>query len=150
MARNAVPLRAESRAALSAFFSDPSDCVLYVFIDKQSGNVKAQKMPPLAESCEGRVQYFFKDSDANLEGIPPLDLLQQSIFFGYLRADNAAQDLTWLVGQLCLPQVRHNQACPASLSKDLVSSLERFMGNMTDMANLAAGPMAIGSVCACV
>ena len=62
-----------------------------------------------------------------------------SIFFGYLRTANLVEDLTSLVGQLCLPEVRKNETWPASLSKDLVRSLERFMGNMTDMQNLSDG-----------
>jgi len=44
-----------------------------------------------------------------------------------------------MVRQLCLPQLRSNNTWPASVSKDLVSSLERYMANLTDLANVAAG-----------
>ncbi len=136
-------LSEESRAVIAAFFSEPVDSALYAYMDKDTCSVLVRNIPPVMSDTP--VQYFFKDSDAPLwnnaqgAGVPEVQLLPQSIFFGYLRTANLVEDLTSLVGQLCLPEVRKNKTWPASLSKDLVSSLERFMGNMTDMQNLADG-----------
>jgi len=133
-------LSEESRAAISSFVSDAYQDVLYAYHDKESGGVHVRKLPPTTDMCKSSVQYFLKDIDGGgLEGIPHPDMLQRRVFFGYLRADKLCEDLTALVSRLCLPQVRHNRTWPASLTKDLVGSLERFMGNMTDIANLSAG-----------
>ncbi len=133
-------LSEESRAAISSFVSDAFQDVLYAYQDNETGGLHVRKLPPTADMCKSGVQYFLKDTDgAVLEGIPHPDMLQRCVFFGYLRADKLCEDLTSLVSRLCLPQVRHNKSWPASLTKDLVGSLERFMGNMTDIANLSAG-----------
>ena len=131
----------ESRAAISTFLSDASENVIFAYLDKESGGLHVRKTPPTADMCKSRVQYFLKDTEESVTctDVPHPDMLQRSVFFGYLRADKLCEDMTALVSRLCLPQVRHNKTWPASLTKDLVGSLERFMGNMTDMANLAAG-----------
>jgi hypothetical protein len=68
--------------------------------------------------------------------------LTQTVFYGTI-GKNAAESLTKLVGNFFMPEIRGNKTWPASLTKDLVGSVERFMGNMTDMANLAAGKTAL-------
>ena len=137
-----APLDAESRAVVAKFFADASnkDVALYAYKDKESERICVRNVPPLVNTGETHlVQYFFKDSEYNFEGIPHVQSLQQSIFFGYIRTGNAMEDLTSMVRQLCLPQLRSNHTWPASVSKELVSSLERYMANLTDLANVAAG-----------
>jgi len=101
------PLSETSRAVVAAFFTEPNDSAVYAYVDKDSGSVHVRNVAPVA--CDTPVQYFFKDSDAAAwnpaQGIPEVQQLAQSIFFGYLRTEDLAEDVTSLVGQLCLPQV---------------------------------------------
>jgi dynein heavy chain len=132
-------LSEESRSIISDFFVRSAETVLYAFVDKASGTVSVSKSPPAPGRCDELVQYFFKDSDAPLAGVPTVHQLQHSVFFGYLRMDNLAADLTSLVGQLGLQQVRNNKTWPTSITKDLVGTLERYMATMMDAANQSEG-----------
>lgn len=135
-----APLTEESRAVISVFFSDfASRGSIYAFVDTTDGKVHVSKEPPFAEQCQGSVQYFFKNSDAVVDGIPDVKQLQQLVFFGYLRPGNLVSDFTSMIGNLTLPLVRANTTWPASLRKDLVGTLERFMGSMSDAMNSAEG-----------
>ena len=135
-----APLTEESRTVISAFFSDiASRGSIYAFVDTTDGKVHVSKEPPIAEQCQGSVQYFFKNSDAVVDGIPDVKQLQQLVLFGYLRPGNLVFDFTSIVGNLTLPLLRANTTWPASLRKDLVGTLERFMGSMSDAMNSVEG-----------